>query len=215
MSELPKRWRQLTEELGAPAKVAASWGRRLAWAYSNPLRAYHSSDHVLFLLSEIDRHTNAIEDPVRLKLTAFFHDFIYRTWRKDNEARSADAASTALASLGAQHVLIDRVHRLIVWTADHSAPPEADGDDVLFLDMDLAVLGAEPDVYDRYARGVRREYFMAPPHLYRRGRGAFLAEMRQRPRLFNTGTYENERGELARANMSRELEQLGGWNGSG
>jgi predicted metal-dependent HD superfamily phosphohydrolase len=207
---LRARWRALSAALDAPHEPARGWERRLLRAYAGPLRAYHATPHILFLLAEIDRHAARIEDPLRLRLAAFFHDFFYRTWRRDNERRSADAASAALSAFGADPQLRARVHRLILWTAGHEPPAEADADDRLFLDMDLAVLGFPPAAYDRYARQVRREYFWVAPRAYRQGRSAFLAAMAARPRTFNTDAYEGELGEQARANMRRELERLGG-----
>ncbi len=209
-TELRTRWRRLADEIDAQARPARAWEGRLLRAYGSPLRAYHTGAHVLFLLGEIERHLGRIGDPARLRLAAFFHDFVYRTWRRDNEAASARAASAALTAFGAPAALEERVHQLILRTAGHAAPAEAeaDGDDALFLDMDLAVLGAPAEAYDRYARQVRREHFWVRPSLYRRGRSAFLEAMATRPRIFNTDVYESERGAQARANMARELAGL-------
>lgn len=208
MRELDTAWSAICETLGAPPGPARKWGGRLKRAYAGPLRAYHTTGHIAFLLAEIDRRRDLIGEPLRLRLAAFFHDFIYRTWRKDNEARSADAAGIALAQLGAPEALADRVRRLILWTAGHAPLAEADQDDLLFLDMDLSILGAAPEVYQTYARGVRREYFHVPERLYRSGRSAFLEVMIARPRLFNTDLYEAELGVRAKANMVREVEAL-------
>ena len=201
-------WARLAGALDAPPAAVEKWRRRVARAYSNPLRAYHTLDHISFIAAEIERRAEIIKEPERLDAAALFHDVIYRGWRKDNEAKSAAVADEALADLGAPGEFIPRVHRLILWTAGHEAPLEADRDDRLFLDMDLAILGAPADVYDAYARGVRREYFFVPPGRYRQGRGGFLRMMLARPRIFNTDAYEFERGGQARQNMTRELKGL-------
>ncbi|MGD2132078.1 MAG: hypothetical protein PVI23_04750 [Maricaulaceae bacterium] len=201
-------WDRLREALRAPPGAVAAWRRRVARAYATPWRAYHTLAHVAFLAAEIERHAAEIGEPARLIAAALFHDYVYRSWRKDNEARSADIASDALADLGAPGEFIPRVHRLILWTAGHEAPLEADREDQLFLDMDLAVLGAPVEIYDLYATRVRREFFWAPPHRYRAGRRAFLKTMLARPRVFNTDVYEFERGGQARENITRELATL-------
>jgi predicted metal-dependent HD superfamily phosphohydrolase len=207
-AELAGAWKRLTDELAAPKRPARAWGGRLLRAYTSPLRAYHTAAHIRFLLGEIDRRRDAIADHVRLRLAAFFHDFIYRTWRRDNEAKSAEAAATALAAFAASSTLRTRVPKLILSTAGHAPPDEADADDLLFLDMDLSILGAPAVTYDRYARQVRREYFWVSPKAYRNGRGAFLRAMTARRRVFNTNVYEREMGAQARENMARELAGL-------
>ena len=201
-------WRRLEIVATAPPRAARRWEQRLIAAYRGPLRAYHNVSHLNALLVDIERCADQIANHERVSLAAFFHDFIYRTWRTDNEEKSAQAAARALPVLGASPTLTIEVARLIRWTAGHAAPHEADADDRLFLDMDLAILGAEPDVYDRYARGVRREYFWLPATRFNAGRRAFLATVLARPKVFNTDRFEDERGDQARANMERERSAL-------
>ena len=85
---------------------------------------------------------------------------------------------------------------------------EADGDAALFLDMDFTILGAERLTYRRYAADIRAEYPHVPDAAFAAGRGAFLAKQVDSPRTFRTALYENELGEIARRNMSWELEEL-------
>lgn len=201
-------WTAAARRLEAPRTVTETVGAKLARAYASPLRAYHTKAHILFLINEIRRHDAAITDPDRLVFAAFFHDAIYRPWRDDNEARSAAFASLALPDLRASEALTWSVRRLIVWTADHVAPEEADADDLLFLDMDMAILGAPAAEYEAYATAIRREYWFAPPKRYRTGRAAFLTGVLERERVFRTEAYEAERGRQARENMTRERDRL-------
>jgi len=182
-------------------------GRAVIGRYALPWRRYHGLGHLTFLFGEISRLQADITDIHRVRFTVWFHDAIHVSWRKDNEARSARWAGRALAVMGADVALSGSVARLIAATADHAGAAPTDGDDALFLDMDMAILGAPPDLYDRYARQVRLEYAWAPGPLYRKGRAAFLASQLNRDRIFHTDCYERDRAGQARANMARELAQ--------
>lgn len=182
-------------------------GAKLIARHDQRWRRYHGLSHLRFLFDEIDRLSEEITDRPRLIFAAWFHDAIYIPWRKDNEARSADWAQVALARLGAGEALVSNLSRLIRLTADH-AQGGADHDDDLFLDMDCAILGAPPDLYARYAKGVRAEYWWVPPWRYRKARKAFLESQLGRAPLFLTQTYQARHETQARANMRREADGL-------
>lgn len=137
----------------------------------------------------------------------WWHDVVYDPHASDNEARSAELARARLTDLGAASDLIENVSKLILATRNHwESPTMGDGD--YFLDADIAILGAPPDVYDRYAENVRAEYSFAPDALYRAGRSHFLTAAIDRQPLFRKQAFEAVYGAAARANMRRELVQL-------
>ncbi|TGY88349.1 N-methyl-D-aspartate receptor NMDAR2C subunit [Marinicauda algicola] len=205
-ARLLERWADHLEAAGLTDPGAAT-GRRIIARYGRPHRVYHGRGHLAFLLGEIERMAGLVGDLARLRFAAWFHDAIYASWRKDNELRSALWAEMALRAMGADAALADRTGALIRATARHGEGGR-DGDDDLFLDMDMSILGAAPEVYDRYARQVRLEYFWAPPQAYRKGRRAFLEAVLGRRRIFLTDTYESALGAQARENLRRELSGL-------
>ncbi|WP_375549784.1 metal-dependent phosphohydrolase [Oceanicaulis alexandrii] len=182
-------------------------GKHIIKNHSGWLRRYHGLSHLAFLFKEIEALSDQIDDLPRLIYAAWFHDAIYKSWRNDNEQRSADWAQAALVDMGATSDLASRVHSLILATADH-AGGGIDADDALFLDMDCAILGTDPDAYDQYARQVRAEHLWAPPQSYKKGRAAFLTRQLERERLFHTAAYQDRFEAQARANMQRELAKL-------
>lgn len=182
-------------------------GKRIIANHAGWHRHYHGLDHLAFLFGEIEARADQIDEPERLTYAAWFHDAIYLSWRKDNEAASASWAQSALVAMGATPDMAARVQALIQRTANH-AEGGADHDDNLFLDMDCAILGAPPEVYARYAKQVRQEYWWVPGRAYRKGRSAFLREQLNRPRLFHTEVYDSQLGAQARENMSTELARL-------
>lgn len=200
------RWREHRAEFGFH-DPGDRLGRRLISRHSSPWRRYHGLDHLRFLFDEVDARAQEISERSRLILTAWFHDAIYVTWRKDNEARSAEWAEAELPALGASESLVKRVSQLIRRTANH-AEGGADHDDDLFLDMDCAILGAPPEIYNQYARGVRAEYWWVPPGRYRAGRKAFLESQLNRAPLFLTKPYQDSFARQALLNMRAEAASL-------
>lgn len=199
MSEaLLQRWRRLAGE-GSDAL-----GEALIWAWAEPQRRYHDQGHLVWLLDEADRRQALIRDGAFVGYAIWFHDAVYEPGRPDNETLSADWARTSLSH---DPDLAARVARVIEMTKDH-AEGEAEGDAALFLDMDIAILGAPWETYCAYAAGIRAEY----PHIvdpaFAGGRGAFLEKQLTHTRTFRTDLYENELGEQARANMRWELEEM-------
>lgn len=205
---LAKRWDEHAGAIGAKEGPSAAWRGRVLDAYGAPQRRYHGLSHLAFIFTELDA-LEGLADAPRLWFAAWFHDLVYVTTRKDNEARSAERALEALAEMGAPVGLCERVAALVNATArHHEGGGDAEAD--LFLDIDMAILGAPGEIYDAYAAGVRQEYAFAPEPLYRAGRRAFLAGVLARPRLFLTARYETRLGPQARANIARELAALAG-----
>lgn len=195
---LLQRWRALAGE------GAEELGRTLIAAWSGPQRRYHDVSHLSALLDDAERRAALIEDAAFIGYAIWFHDAVYEPGRADNEALSA---AWARAALGRLPELADRVGRVIEMTGRHEEG-EAEGDAALFLDMDIAILGAPRAAYCAYAAGIRAEYPHIADAAFAAGRAAFLARRLERTRTFRTDAYESEFGLRARANMAWELEEV-------
>lgn len=186
-------------------------------AYARPLRAYHNFDHV----REVLHHHAAVAAgpgwarPVETYLAVLYHDAIYEAGRRDNEARSADFATAEIARwLPDAGVDAARVAELIGLTARHGQfvpadfPDDAMGDDTRrFLDCDMAILGAEPAVFDAYDRGIAAEYRgHVPGWLFRRNRRRFLEALLAKPRIYLSDFFHQRLDAPARANLRRVLD---------
>lgn len=196
--------RSLTLPLALPAQVMGAIER----AYGESPRAYHNFEHVREVLDCFAR-VPAWHDPRSVALAILFHDAIYVAGRPDNEAKSAELAATLLA--GTEHAaLVPRVQRLILLTARHGSidPAEVDHDEALFLDCDMAILGAPASAYDAYERAIAEEYAAVPQLAYRAGRTRFLHKLLGKPALYLSDFFRAEREAQARANLERALDQL-------
>jgi predicted metal-dependent HD superfamily phosphohydrolase len=110
-------------------------------------------------------------------------------------------------NIGVASELIDRVQQLILATKGHQIDPN-DLDRCIFLDADLAILGADPVIYQVYARSIRREYSWVSDTAYQTGRIRVLASFLQRDRLYYTDLLFDELESIARSNMQQEIDLL-------
>lgn len=167
-----------------------------------PHRTYHGPAHVGAVLTNLGLLTETPTPQVRL--AAFFHDAVYDPRRTDNEERSARLAEDLLGSTPSD--VSGAVAALTRATGGHQLDETPDC--ALFLDADLAILGAPPGVYDRYAAAIRNEYQHIPEPAYRAGRAAVLEGFAARACLFFSDPGRQLWEEPARQNLARELAGL-------
>ena len=177
----------------------------LKQAYRVPSRAYHSWSHV----EEVARWIQQVpswRQPREVMLAALFHDAVYVPSAKDNEERSAGLALELIPRF-LPDADAARVAALVRLTARHGTltPADVDTDAALFLDCDMAILGAAPDAFDRYDAGIREEYCAVPSVLYALGRKRFLKRLLDTPRIYLSDFFHARLDAAARANVRRAL----------
>lgn len=171
--------------------------------YSERHRLYHNLSHVKTLLS-LCRCTDSLEHYNAIRFAIWFHDVIYSTQRQDNEDKSADLAAQMLSVCRVDSTTIKYVQSLIMATKKHSDKGlPADGR--LFLDMDLAILGADEKIYAEYRKAIRGEYCWVPEFLYRRSRRKVLQAFQNRESIYFTERMKAQYEVRARANIAAEL----------
>lgn len=174
-------------------------------------RHYHDLSHIEALLRLADEHRADLADREAVEAAIWFHDAVYDSRRKDNEARSAAMAAERLGGHVEPARLRD-ITRMIEATAGHEVPTSdrfsAIRDAALFLDMDLAILGASPADFDSYEAAVRREYGWVADEDWRAGRGAVLRTFLSRRHIFHTEIFRSAFEAAARENLKRSLARL-------
>ena len=175
----------------------------LLTAYAAEGRSYHDTRH---LAEVLDRLEELDCDDLVVRLAAWFHDAVYDAAAGDEE-RSAVWAERALPP-----ELAGEVARLVRVTAAHDPGPD-DLAGQRLCDADLAILASPATRYEEYARDVRREYAAVPDADFALGRGAIIADLLARPRLFHSERAHAAWEEPARANLAAELERLRGTAG--
>lgn len=197
-------------QLPAPQQV------ELEATYATPQRAYHDFDHVQAVL----RHYDAVAagpgwtQPREVFLAVLYHDAIYEAGRRDNESRSAQLAREHIARwLPDLEIDAVRVAALIELTSRHGQLAREDldvdacpDDARRFLDCDMAILGAPPDEFDAYDRGIAEEYRgHVPGWLFKRNRRRFLRSLLARDHIFLSEFFHLRLDAQARSNLRRAI----------
>jgi predicted metal-dependent HD superfamily phosphohydrolase len=201
---LAAQWQQLTAT--ADAEIGQQLFATLTEYYSQPGRFYHNLSHVKALLEKSLSYRAAIDDFTAVQYAIWFHDLIYDTHKSDNEPRSAEFAARALAELGLGGAIVQKVGEMILATRTHTLKQD-DSDTRIFLDLDLAILSAPPDIYQHYRQAIRQEYNWVPGFLYRINRKKILKGFLRRERLYFSAEFA-ELEARARANISAEIATL-------
>jgi len=184
--------------------------------YGEPWRHYHTLAHI----EAMERHLRdaldagvAIGDLPACRAFIWWHDAIYEPEASSghNELRSAELCRAEMDAIGCDMATIERTAAMIEATARHVPPdPTIAPDAPLMLDIDLSVLGASADTYDRYAHAIRREYRHVADQTYREARARILRGFLDRPALYLTNWARARWEEQARANLAREIAALTG-----
>ncbi len=180
---------------------------RLAAAYAEPARAYHTADHIRDCLRHFDLSRELAQQPDEVEAAIWFHDAVYDSRRSDNEERSAALARTALEESNVAPAIASRISGLILETRHTAIPHEPDP--ALLCDIDLSILGRSPEAFDRFEHQIRQEYAWVPEGAYRSGRSEILRGFLRRPRIYQTDWFRHRYEVHARANLERSIRELG------
>jgi len=193
----------------ATPALPAALKEKLAARHREASRHYHGLAHVEALLRWLDRSSDLASDPRAIEVAIWFHDVVYDTRSKCNEADSAQLARSELSALNWPETAIAKIEAMVLATAGHTTDA-ADEDTRLFLDLDLSILGQPPAVYADYCEAIRAEYAWVDEAGYRAGRQRVLQSFLERPTIYKTARWREAWEAQARANLQQELAALGG-----
>ena len=178
--------------------------RRVRQGWRSMGRYYHTLEHLDACLREFDAVRELALRPGEVELALWFHDAVYRSWRRDNEVRSAALAVDLLRAAPLEAV--ERIRQMIVDTRHQDE--ELSGDTALVADVDLSILGQSPLVYEGFARDVRREFWWVPRPRYVAGRAAVLERFLARSSIYQHDRFYEKYEQRARDNLAAELARL-------
>ncbi|AKV01223.1 hypothetical protein AKJ09_07886 [Labilithrix luteola] len=211
--ELAERFSRAATEAGARHRTdIAGVFEQLSTAYAEPKRHYHGIDHVRQCLVSLDELHGSLRSPAELELAIWFHDAVHSmTPLAQNEERSAELAYASCLRMGIDGGTSHRIATMVRATRNHTLPStveSGDSDFGIFLDIDLAILGADEVAYARYEKAIREEFaWMVFEGLYRRGRAKVLSRFLARPSVFQhprmQATYERR----ARRNIEGAIQE--------
>ncbi|MDQ1089527.1 hypothetical protein [Siphonobacter sp. SORGH_AS_1065] len=176
--------------------------------YSNTdVRPYHNWTHIQHMFDLFSTHREHLHQPDIVLLSIAFHDVIYEPLYTNNELQSAERAQEWLSKTDLSTESIRTIYEYILSTKTHANHTE-DSDLDFLLDLDLAILGESPEIYDAYAQKIRTEFQAIPEAIYADGRKKILNVFLAMANIYKTHLFQDQYETQARANIRREIERL-------
>lgn len=198
------RWQNLMQNLGISTNEDTS--QVLLKAYSEKHRRYHTGEHINAALKHLDTVADLADDIDEIEIAFWFHDAIYKPFSATNELDSAVLATEFLSNNGVPQERIDRIYNLIMATV-HTAETEGN-DQLLMVDIDLSILGANQAVYKQFERDVRYEYKLVPYFLYKKKRKEILFSFLERDQIYRYDFFYEKLEKQARINLNNAIDSL-------
>ncbi len=176
---------------------------KIVVCYSEGHRHYHNIAHIDECIRQLDTVKFGYQRMGEIELAIWFHDVIYNSYRKNNELKSAMEAQFFLDKQTDDADLKKRVFDLIMSTK-HNNKPENE-EQALIMDVDVAILGSEENIYKAYCRNVRKEYRWVPYFWYRKKRIEILKYFLNQKTLYYTEFFREKFEETARKNIEHEI----------
>lgn len=198
------RWNNLISNFGI-SKDNQTYNA-LVNRYTERGRFYHNVRHITEMLSIFDQHLHLVHQQHQVELAIWFHDAVYDISSSSNEQDSALLAEQFLLKHGVSRQVTKQVYQLICSTAHNTHL--TDNDQMLLTDIDLAILGADKDVFDRYEQNIRQEYAEVDLHTYNTGRRHILTRLNHKASIYYTREFQKTYEIRARYNLSRAIQKL-------
>lgn len=205
------RWMHCWSVVGAndPSGLEKLFSELMA-CYNEGHRHYHTVQHLEECFEVLGHALHLATHPSEVEIALWFHDAIYDTHKSDNELRSAEWARDSASSFGVHPEISKRIYDFIMFTR-HTVEPIGIDAQVL-IDVDLAILGAQPDRFQEYERQIRKEYEWVPEPLFRLKRAEVLQNFLSRPHIYSTEPFRHHFESQARRNIenAKTILQLNG-----
>ncbi|MEO6173777.1 MAG: hypothetical protein ABIP27_01380 [Flavobacterium circumlabens] len=198
---LPEKYTQLLLNIGFNEKEIQLYWSDLEKAYSNKSRHYHNLTHIKDMIASFETYSAQLQNPNEIIFAVFYHGYIYKSSKKDNELKSAEFALSILP----ENISFDKqlVFDAICATQQHQH--NAIEDINWLIDFDLKILARDWDNYKIYFEQIRKEYRIYPDFLYQPGRAKALKHFLENEFIFQTATFRDLYEEKARINIEKEI----------
>lgn len=138
-------------------------------------RAYHTQNHLLDLIDQINEQKSKLNQTQyeKLILCALFHDIVYDPSRSDNEEKSAEFFMNCCSEKSNADLL--EVKQMILDTKTHEAKTELSE---LFNFFDMKVVESDYEKLLEWEKGINQEFVpVYGKNLYKQGRLQFLESL--------------------------------------
>lgn len=184
----------------------------LATMMTHPNRRYHDLNHVAWMMSihlyghgggvVIPEYVKPVINDTNIFWAILAHDCVYEGDRTDVE----NSANAARLIMGPHYN--ETIHEMIMATDNHFGCTPSKFDVSHFIDLDLAALAANADMFNRNTRNLKEEAKILKGMnsvRFNEARKAFTKTVIQSPSIYRTDTFKRLE-ERARTNMSTSLD---------
>lgn len=202
--ELQKRFKNLLLNIGFETTQTNTCWTTLEKAYTSKSRHYHNLIHLEEMITLYETYQQELKFPDEVLFSIFYHDYVYKVTRKDNELKSAEHALSILPS----HTKLNKqlVFEMICATQLHQYNKIEDAN--WLIDFDLKILSKDWEDYKIYTKQIRKEYKIYPNILYNPGRKKALEHFLENENIYQTATFRSLFEDKARENIQKEIATL-------
>ena len=201
---LKETYTNLLLEIGFTLNEINSLWLDLEKAYSKKSRYYHNLTHLEEMVFWFFKYKEQLQQPNEVLFSIFYHDYVYKVTRKDNELKSAEHAIVLLKpnhQLNKQqvfdHILATQLHQ-------HNKNEDSNW----LIDFDLKILSKDWEDYKIYCQQIRNEYKIYPDFLYNPGRKKALEHFLANKNIYQTQEFRTLFEAKARENIKKEIATL-------
>lgn len=201
---LQQRFKELLLKIGFNEPEIESLWSDLEQVYSAKSRHYHNLMHLEEMIALFDIHQSDLQFPDEVLYSIFYHDYVYKVTRKDNELKSAEHALSILPF----NIKLNKqlIFDMICATQLHQHNENEDTN--WLIDFDLKILSKDWEEYKIYCNQIRKEYKIYPNMLYKPGRKKALQHFLKNPSIYQTEIFRNKYEAIARENITAEINLL-------
>lgn len=201
---LQERHSELLVSIGInPNEIKRLW-QNLEKAYSGKSRYYHNLNHLQEMMELFDIYYHNLKNPNEVLYCIFYHDYVYKATRKDNELKSAELALVIVTDT----ILLNKPFIFDAICATQLHQHNQIEDINWLIDFDLKILSKDWEAYQTYCSQIRKEYKIYPNFLYKPGRKKALEHFLEQEFIYKTEIFQRLFDEEARNNIKKEITLL-------
>ncbi|WP_396192224.1 hypothetical protein [Flavobacterium sp.] len=185
------------------SKIESLW-HDLEKVYSAKSRHYHNLTHLEEMIALYENYHSELQCPDEVLYSIFYHDYVYKVTRKDNELKSAEHALSILPSNTTLNKQL--VYDMICATQLHQHNENEDTN--WLIDFDLKILSKDWEDYKIYCNQIRKEYKIYPNIVYKPGRKKALLHFLENSSIYQTEEFKTKYEVIARENIQKEISTL-------
>lgn len=213
-SEIELTWKYVTSSI--QKSVADEWWSKILKQFNEEHRYYHNFDNIQEKFRHYENVKSILRDPDAVALALFFQYFEYDPKSVDSAEKNVEHFQKFAdqAEIPKDSPLRAKVLNLLEAAAIHSTEAhKTDGtygneDCHYFLDIDVAILGTDPESYNEYTTLIRKEYEFLPDNTYKSLRLKILQSFLLIPNIFATKEFREKFEAQAKDNIRKEVENL-------